>query len=142
MSSELKNLKVPLFGLIELLEYENRQTKYVVNSQRIYDFYNLSWLLPLWNKSYIKFWEKVPLKYKLDQKLYKETLKILNFGGVWTDNFQFSKHVSPKWMILIRLFFKAFSFYWKKKWRLLKKYLNYWTENICGFRILIFLNFV
>ena len=61
MSSELKNFKVPLFGLIELLEYENRQTKYVVNSQRIYDFYNLSWLLPLWNKSYIKFWEKVPL---------------------------------------------------------------------------------
>ena len=23
------------------------------------------------------------------------TLKILNFGGVWTDNFQFSKHISP-----------------------------------------------
>ena len=143
MSSELKNLKVPLFGLIELLEYENRQTKYVVNSQRIYDFYNLSWLLPLWNKSYIKFWEKVPLKYKVDQKLYKETLKILNFGGVWTDNFQFSKHVSPKWMILIRLFFKAFFFFiGKKKWRLFeKKYLNYWTENICGFSDINFLKF-
>ena len=62
----------------------------------------------------LNFWEKVPVKYKLDQKLYKETLKILNFGGVWTDNFQFSKHIS-KWMILIRLFFKAFFLFIGKK---------------------------
>ena len=85
IKSELKNSKAPIYGLIELLEYENRQTKYVVNSQRIYDFYNLSWLLPLWNEAFIKFWETVPLQYKSDQKLYKETLKTLNlveFGQI------------------------------------------------------------
>ena len=135
IKSELKNSKAPIYGLIELLEYENRQTKYVVNSQRIYDFYNLSWLLPLWNEAFIKFWETVPLQYKSDQKLYKETLKTLNFGGVWTDNYEVSRYVSPKWMFFIRLFFKLFFFFiGKKQWRVFeKKYLNYWTENICGF---------
>ena len=83
-----------------------------------------SWLLPLWNKSYIKFWEKVPVKYKLDQKLYKETLKILNFGGVWTDNFEFEQYVSPKWMILIRLFFKAFFLLLEKKMEIVRKKIS------------------
>ena len=27
-------------GIAEFLEYQNRQTKYVINSQRIYEFYN------------------------------------------------------------------------------------------------------
>ena len=41
------------------LEFHNRQTKFVVNCQRIYDFYKIDWMLPLWNRSFIKFWEKV-----------------------------------------------------------------------------------
>ena len=38
-------------------------------------------------------------------------------------------------MFFIRLFFKLFFFFiGKKQWRVFeKKYLNYWTENICGF---------
>jgi len=54
--------------MLELIELENRQSKYVINFQRVYDFYNIKWLLPLWNKSFLKFWCKVPLKYKINQK--------------------------------------------------------------------------
>ena len=49
------------YGILELLEYENRQTKHVVNGQRIYDYYKLDWLLPLWNNSFIKFWQRYPI---------------------------------------------------------------------------------
>ena len=40
-------------------------------------------MLPLWNKGFIKFWEKVPLELKVSQKLYKDTLMHLNFWGVY-----------------------------------------------------------
>ena len=101
LEEKFKIKEMPLYGLIELLEYDNRQTKYVVNSQRIYDFYQIQWLLPLWNKSFISFWEKVPMNYKLNQKLYIDTLKNLNYGNVWTKEFDFEYYLSPKWFFTI-----------------------------------------
>ena len=133
-----------LYGILEFLEYENRQTKYVINCQRIYEFYNLNWLLPLWSKSFINFWEGVPLYYKLNQKLYKETLRSLNYGDVWTKHFDIGYRISPKWMLYVRFFFKVFFFFiGKKKWRdFEKKYLNYWTENIYGFSSIKYFSFI
>ena len=141
---ELKSKEIPLYGLIEFLEYENRQTKYVVNSQRIYDFYNIEWLLPLWNKNFIKFWEKVPMKYKLKQKLYRDTLHKLNYGGVWSNDYKEKITVSPIWTIPLRFFCKCiFLFIGKKKWHdFEKKYINYWTENIRGFSSISYLEFI
>ena len=125
-------------GIAEFLEYHNRQTKYVINSQRIYDFYNLKWQLPLWDKSFIKFWIDIPLKYKMNQKLYKDTLRDLNMGGVWSEEYDTEAYVSPKWVRVLRIIFKAyFLFVGKHKWHNFeKKYLEYWTDNICGQSIL------
>ena len=125
-------------GIAEFLEYQNRQTKYVINSQRIYEFYNLKWQLPLWDKSFIKFWSDVPLKYKIKQKLYKDTLSDLNMGGVWGKEYNSHSYVSPKWARILRIILKAyFLFIGKNKWHNFeKKYLEYWTDNICGQSIL------
>ena len=121
-------------GVAEFLEYENRQTKFVANCQRIYEFYNLKWQLPLWDKSFINFWSYVPLKYKIDQKLYKDTLNELNMGKVWGEKYDFKPFVSPSWVRMLRYMFKAyFIFLGKKKWhKFERRYLNYWTDNICG----------
>ena len=136
--------KINPHTILELLEYENRQTKYVVNSQRIYDNFQLNWTLPLWNKSFIKFWENVPLKYKLNQKLYKDTLSLLNLGGVWTNEFAFKLYVSPKTMRIIRFLFKGlFLFIGKKEWHNFeKKFINYWTENILGFSSISYIEYI
>ena len=125
-------------GIAEFLEYQNRQAKYVINAQRIYEFYNLNWQLPLWDKLFIKFWEGVPLKYKIQQKLYKDTLSALNMGGVWGKEYSFKSYVSPKWVRFLRIILKAhFLFVGKNKWHNFeKKYLEYWTDNICGQSIL------
>ena len=121
-------------GVVEFLEYENRQTKFVANCQRIYEFYNLKWQLPLWDKSFINFWSYVPLKYKIDQKLYKDTLNELNMGKVWGGQYDFKPFVSPSWVRMLRYMFKAyFIFLGKQKWHIFeRRYLNYWTDNICG----------
>jgi len=123
-----------LEGVAEFLEYENRQVKYTNNFQRIYEGYNLKWQLPLWDKSFIEFWSDIPLKYKINQKLYKDTLIELNMGDVWGQNYNFKSHVSPSWITIFRFIFKSyFLFFGKNKWHSFeKRYLAYWMDNICG----------
>ena len=135
---EDKDINFMAHGIAEFLEYQNRQTKYVINSQRIYEFYNLKWQLPLWDKSFIKFWSDVPLKYKINQKLYVDTLRDLNMGGVWGKEYNSRSYVSPKWVRVLRIMLKAyFLFIGKNKWHNFeKKYLEYWMDNICGQSIL------
>ena len=72
-------------GFFESLEFLGRQTKYIVNMQRAYEFYGYSWFMPLWSESMINFWKNVPFSSKLNQKLYKETIHENNWGGVWSE---------------------------------------------------------
>ncbi len=125
------------YSLLEFLEFENRQTKHVINCQRVYDYYKLDWLLPLWNKSFIKFWQKVPLKYKLNQLLYKEVLSELDYGGVWTKDYYIKPYLTPRWLSFFKLFIKVFFiFLGKNKWhKFERRYFNYWTNIICDLSI-------
>ncbi|MBJ86029.1 MAG: hypothetical protein CMJ11_05530 [Pelagibacterales bacterium] len=143
-SIEENGIYLNTHGIAETLEYQNRQTKYVINAQRIYEFYNLKWQLPLWNKSFIKFWENVPIDFKKNQKLYKDALLELNMGGVWNEEYNVKNYVSPKWVRVLRVFLKAyFLFYGKNKWHNFeKKYLEYWTDNICGQSMLPYKNII
>ena len=115
IQSTVKVKNLTEYGILEFLEYENRQTKYVVNCQRIYDYHKLDWLLPLWNMSFIKFWQTVPLQYKLDQFLYKKVLYELNFGDVANDHYNSKSYISPNWIILPRFLIKVFSYFKIKK---------------------------
>ena len=123
------------FMLYELLEFHNRQSKFVINLQRIYDYYGIDWLLPLWNKEVIDFWKVVPLEEKINQKLYKSTLYELNLSNVWSQKYNSKQKISPGWASPLRILMKsAHVFSSQEKWhRFEKKYLNYWTDNICGY---------
>ena len=131
-------------GIAEFLEYENRQAKFVNNSQRIYEAYDLKWHLPLWDKSFMEFWSNVPLKYKKNQILYKDVLNELNMGDVWGKKYNFKYFVSPKWIRIIRFIFKVcFVFLGKSKWhKFEKRYLEYWTDNICGESIFSYMDII
>ena len=103
-------------GIYEYSEFVNRQCKYVVNNQRVYEFYGYEWRLPLWDMEYLKFWQEVPAKYKNNQNLYSEMLKNENWGGVWRSDIPInSKTLRPLWIIPLRLLFKVpFSLFGKK----------------------------
>ena len=100
----------------EYSEFIDRQSKYVVSGQRAYEYYGHEWRLPLWDDEYLFFWQKIPLNFKLKQKLYTEMLNKKNFGAVWSDDIPVNKKtITPKWIIPLRFICKIpFSIFGKK----------------------------
>lgn len=125
------------YGVFELLEFENRQAKYVTNFQRIYDYYEINWLLPLWGKDFIEFWSDVPALEKVNQKLYKKVLKDMNMGGVWGSSFEFEYSPQKGLVHFIRQLSKIlFLFKGKDKWsKMDRKFFSYWNDIICAYSV-------
>lgn len=93
--------------IFEYSGFIDRQSKYVVNGQRIYEYYGYDWRLPLWDQDYLNFWRKLPLDHKFRQKLYLAMLRYNNFGDVWNSSIYYSKKtIVPKWVIPIRFICK------------------------------------
>jgi len=80
-----------IIALHERWEYEERQAKYIVSGQRIYDHLGLAWQLPLWDREFVEFWRTVPHRQKFGQALYREALAEWDFAGLFRN---FSREVS------------------------------------------------
>ena len=123
-----------IVALYEYLEMTNRQIKWVIKRQKIYDFFALNWALPLWDQDFISFWERVPLEYKQQQNLYRDMLYEQNWGGVWNSiPGNEARFVSPKWMRFgVRPFFKALCLpLGKARWHSFeKRFLDYWLDEL------------
>ena len=118
-------------GLYEYLEFQDRQAKYVISRQRIYEYLGLEWRLPLWSRDYLDFWQTVPLEYKRGQRLYAQMLKHRNWGGVWGPGWTFPRYVSPGWMrLVVRPAAMALCApFGKAAWHQFeRRFLNYWTD--------------
>jgi asparagine synthase (glutamine-hydrolysing) len=119
----------------EYSEFIDRQSKYVIAGQRVYEFYGYEWRMPLWDNEYLYFWQKVPVEFKKNQKLYSDMLKKKNFGNVWGDDILVNKkNITPKWVIpfrlLVKVFFSLFGNYGKTSWKQFDKVVfNYWMIN-------------
>ena len=83
--------RVRALAAYESWEYQERQAKYVVNGQRLYDFLGLDWHLPLWDPELVDFWERAPLDAKHGQSLYREWLRRWDPRGVFT------RYPNPTW---------------------------------------------
>ena len=43
------------YQLYEYLEWKTRQARYLVRNQRVYEFFNFDWRLPLWDQRLVEF---------------------------------------------------------------------------------------
>jgi len=124
-------------GLIESIEYLGRQTKYVINQQNAYDFSGFEWRLPLWDDMFMDYWESVPVRYKMNQELYKSSLIMNNWGGVWRDIPVNNREINPLYLRWMRNFIKTF-FYplGKERWHNAEKNIfAYWLDVSCNFAV-------
>ncbi len=118
------------YALFEGSEYKNRQSKYVVAGQRTYEWFGYEWRLPLWTNDFIEFWRVAPPEQKFGQKLYHETLRRLNWGGVWSDGYWPKQNVVPAWMRPVRFAAKvAHAPFGRGSWRQFEKRFLAWRTD-------------
>jgi len=118
------------YGLYEYAEFQDRQCKFVITGQRIYEFLGHDWRLPLWDRTYLDFFEMVRLTGKIRQKLYADMLTNANWGGVWRDVPINRKRIRPNWIRPLRFAAKAAHVpLGKAAWhRFERRYFQYWME--------------
>jgi asparagine synthase (glutamine-hydrolysing) len=120
--------RIPAAALYERSEFANRQSKYVVNGQRTYDYLGLEWRLPLWDSRFIDFWQRMPLWAKARQRLYAEMLSRQNWGDVWGSAWRINaKTVRPLWLAGLRQFCKpVFAPLPRSWWKAYDKRVFHW----------------
>lgn len=124
-------------GIYEYCEFQDRQSKYVLNGQRIYEYLGLDWRLPLWDRAYLDFWEKAPLAAKCDEKLYRDVLLRDDWGGVWSDVPINPTRIRPGWLRPLRFGLKALHApLGRAQWRRFEtQYLDYWMATTCAYAL-------
>ena len=55
----------------ERWEWQERQSKFMCNSVRAYEFWGYDWRLPLWDVEAIEFWQRMPLAYRARARLHR-----------------------------------------------------------------------
>ena len=122
-------------GIYEYCEFQDRQSKYVINGQRTYEYFALDWRLPLWDRAYLDFWAKAPLAAKKHESLYRNVLVRDNWGGVWRDLPVNPQRVRPHWIRPLRAAAKlAFLPLGRASWhRFEKRVFQYWMSNTCAY---------
>ena len=125
-------------GIYEYCEFQDRQSKYVVGGQRVYEHFGLEWRLPLWDQDYLDFWARAPLVAKAHQQLYRRVLEKQNWGGVWRDDIPVNPtRIRPHCLRFARLGFKALHApLGRERWHAFeRRYLTYFMTPICAFAI-------
>ena len=72
--------------LCENWDWQERQAKFIVNSVRVYEFWDYDWWLPLWDSEMLHFWAGVPLEHRIGQKLYIDYIKKLTVKIIGNEN--------------------------------------------------------
>lgn len=61
-------------ALFEYWDWKERQAKFIINSIRVYEFYEKGWAIPLWDDRLMEFFKTVPVEFRFKKYLYDYTL--------------------------------------------------------------------
>ena len=112
-------------SLYELWEWAERQAKMVVNGQRLYEYYNYRWELPLWDIRLQNYFLKLPLEYRYNQTLFKKYLKQYNYKSLFEDTMSEDRRWPPFLGLLLGIIVKLSSLI-KINVGWVKKYFSYY----------------
>lgn len=71
-SESLETTIENLASYSEWFNIKERQSKFIVNSVRVYEHFGYEWLIPLWDSELFEYWKKVPIEWRYNRKLYFE----------------------------------------------------------------------
>jgi len=61
-------------SLIDNYNMKERQSKFIVNSVRVYEYFGYSHRMPLWDEELVRFFKTLDFKSKLDSNFYKKVI--------------------------------------------------------------------
>jgi hypothetical protein len=62
-------------------EWQSRQARFIVNAVRVYEYFNHSWAIPLWDHRIMEFFSRLPLSAKIRKRIYINALLRHVFTG-------------------------------------------------------------
>ncbi|AHE99990.1 asparagine synthase-related protein [Thioalkalivibrio paradoxus] len=62
--------RLDAWALYSYFEWQERQSKFLANAVRVYEFHDYDWWLPLWDVAFVGFWESAPLSIRRNKKWY------------------------------------------------------------------------
>ena len=81
-----KNDKLETYKIAEKWDYNERQAKFIVNSSRVFEYFDFKNFLIFWDRRLIDFFAELPFDLRLYKKLYDATLKeLFDAHGLWFD---------------------------------------------------------
>lgn len=61
--------------IAECFDWQERQTKFIANSVKVYEYFGYESRIPEWDGTLIKYWEKIGFNYRLHRNMFKEVFK-------------------------------------------------------------------
>ncbi len=58
--------------IFEKFNYKERQSKHICNSVRLYEYYELQWYMPLWDREVVNQWLKIPISLRYNREIYEK----------------------------------------------------------------------
>ncbi|MDA1347826.1 MAG: hypothetical protein O3A47_03030, partial [Chloroflexi bacterium] len=57
--------------MFEYWEWQERQSKFIINAVRVYEFFGFSWRIPFWDRALMDFWRPITIALKMREQLYR-----------------------------------------------------------------------
>lgn len=91
------------FSIIQEIDFSERQSKFIVNSCRSYDFFAKGTLLPFFDNEFVDFFKDLPYHLRINKKLYDNVLTEKYFKP---QGLNFKNELQPNFYSLLRQLFK------------------------------------
>jgi len=73
--SILENYNIRTEQMAECFDWQERQTKFIANSIKCYEYFGFEWRIPEWDAELMSYWEKIGFNYRFDRDMFKEIFK-------------------------------------------------------------------
>lgn len=60
---------------LSFFEWQERQSKFLVNSIKVYEYFCFDWWIPLYDQEFLCIWQKAPLPFRSDKTFYINFVK-------------------------------------------------------------------
>lgn len=59
----------------ECFDWQERQTKFIANSVKVYEYFNVGWRIPEWDLELFNYWKNISFEHRFERNMFKSIFK-------------------------------------------------------------------